>query len=205
MEREFILSDYFVSIQGEGATVGSAALFIRFAGCNQQCIFCDESFKGKFNEKYQFDWPTLIALIDSVDCDVVVTGGEPLLQLKEHDLDVIATHLGPTGRKLLVETNGSIMSRPMQPNVYFTISPKGNFDEDWYKTEHDREVTWKILVDENGTLSNIPLSVLLETEKVFLQPLWGNEQALQKAIELVKQYPQSCRLSVQLHKYIGVM
>ena len=98
------LNEIFYSIQGETSLVGRPAVFIRLAGCNMRCAWCDTSYAWEEGEHTDIDnichsvmnYPTGIA---------VITGGEPLIQ---KDTVSLAERLSESGWKVLVETNGSM-------------------------------------------------------------------------------------------------
>ena len=71
------VNDIFYSLQGEGHNVGRAAVFIRFAGCNLRCPFCDTEFES-FREMTADEIIEAIAPFESRF--VVLTGGEPTLR-----------------------------------------------------------------------------------------------------------------------------
>jgi 7-carboxy-7-deazaguanine synthase len=134
--RRLRISESFVSIQGEGPSNGEPAAFLRLAGCNLTCVWCDT--------KYSWDWATysrsdvtriatvselvseLRALIPQSVKLLVLTGGEPLLQqlalidalsaLRDHRPDV----------RFEVETNGTVAPRPELGALIekFVVSPK---------------------------------------------------------------------------------
>src|SRR5262245_15455258 len=107
--------EIFASIQGEGVTAGVPSVFVRLAECHLRCTFCDT--------KYTWDWDhhdraAQVAEVepdDVVRCaveragtavkNVVLTGGEPLLQ--QDDLAVVARALRTAGHRIEVETSGS--------------------------------------------------------------------------------------------------
>ena len=72
------INEIFYSLQGEGRNVGRAAVFVRFAGCNLQCSFCDTDFSS-YREMSEED--IVDAVMSFPARFVVLTGGEPTLQL----------------------------------------------------------------------------------------------------------------------------
>jgi len=110
----YYVNDIFCSIQGEGPRVGHPAVFIRMSGCNLSCSFCDTDHRC-FTEYSEAD---LVAAVlertkdfgGGMDC--VITGGEPLLQLKPQLVDSL--HM--LGFEVTIETNGSValMNTPVR-------------------------------------------------------------------------------------------
>jgi 7-carboxy-7-deazaguanine synthase len=132
----FAVKEMFYSLQGEGRHAGRPAVFCRFTGCNlwsgresdratAACNFCDTDFVG-VDGGGRFDGPQ--ALADAVEHMwggvggqrfVVLTGGEPLLQVD----DTLIAALHERGFEVAIETNGTLpVSSPID---WITVSPKG--------------------------------------------------------------------------------
>jgi organic radical activating enzyme len=105
------VNEMFLSFQGEGPTIGLPTLFLRFAGCNLKCSYCDTDF-----ENYrEFSVQQVISLIESKNHDraklISLTGGEPLLQDPE-ELFALMNKLHWNGEySFLVETNATLPQR----------------------------------------------------------------------------------------------
>jgi organic radical activating enzyme len=123
--------EYFYSIQGEGLKIGIPSYFIRFAGCNINCPWCDT--------KYSWDKSSAIAKTLDLESDlrqnypkcreVVFTGGEPLLY--QYDIFMFMKKLDVTELadpyNFTIETNGSIAPAPglaFRKNILWSVSPK---------------------------------------------------------------------------------
>jgi 7-carboxy-7-deazaguanine synthase len=96
------ICEMFRSIQGEGITIGSVTFFIRTAGCNLTCSWCDTVYARSGGEEM---FVRDILKHAKNDRNVCVTGGEPLLQKEMNDL---LNALLKEGKKIVLETNGSI-------------------------------------------------------------------------------------------------
>lgn len=207
----YAVKEMFLTLQGEGGQSGRAAVFCRFAGCNlwsgreqdragAVCTFCDTDFVGtdgtgggRFG-----DAEDLAAAIAAVwgaptrERMVVLTGGEPLLQL---DAPLISALHGQ-GFFIAVETNGTL------------AAPAG---VDWLCVSPKADAT---LVQRSGQELKLvyPQAGVdparfegLDFERFYLQPMDGEtrEANTQSAIAYCLAHPR-WRLSMQTHKYLGI-
>ena len=107
MDRDALIEicELFYSIQGESSYAGYPCFFIRFAGCNLRCTYCDTRYAYD-GERLSYSIGRILAELDNYPGVLVeLTGGEPLLQRGIYPL---FTELLAAGRKVLLETNGSI-------------------------------------------------------------------------------------------------
>ena len=110
----------FLSVQGEGHWVGTPMAFVRLAGCNLACPFCDTDHEGRRSVSCDQLVREVRALVEGTVVDrVVVTGGEPTVQ----DLDALVIALFNRGLAVHVETNGTSEFKT-SPVVWLTVSPK---------------------------------------------------------------------------------
>lgn len=117
------------TFQGEGPSTGRRAVFLRMAMCNLKCTWCDTKYTwdwehySRTNEVHLLTANTVAKMLDGKDprreCILVVTGGEPLLQMKN-----LADLIGPMNRAVEFETNGTIAPSMFGEDVYYNVSPK---------------------------------------------------------------------------------
>ena len=187
------LAEIFYSLQGEGTFVGTPALFVRLAGCNLSCDFCDTDYSLKFFASV----PDVLERLreEGGDCPMVVlTGGEPLAQ--EATLELVDALRGER-RRVHIESNGSIET-PLPDDVWLTISPKGPLSD--RMAERANEV--KLIVDKR-----VPLEWVERFPRdtpIFLQPEGNKPPNVALAVEAAKEYPERLKLSLQTHKFIGI-
>jgi 7-carboxy-7-deazaguanine synthase len=190
------LAEIFYSLQGEGSFAGTPAVFVRLAGCNLACDFCDTDYSLKF-----------IASVDEVvrrvrdaggDCPmVVITGGEPFAQ--RETLDLIAA-LRADGRRVHVESNGTIpVDRELPGDVWLTVSPKERLDAGMARRANEA----KLIVDRRVPREWVQTFAQLGTP-IFLQPEGNKPENVALAVEAAKSEPALFRLSLQTHKFIGI-
>ena len=178
------INDIFCSIQGEGHNTGRAAVFVRFAGCNLKCPFCDTDFDD-FRE--MSDMEILAEMERYAPRLAILTGGEPTLQTDSTFVDLLHKH----GFEVAMETNGTNI--PADNIDWIACSPKG-------KTAIRRcdELKCVFTCPDDADTHGI------EASYYYLQPcdmgdLSLNRQITDNCIEYIKQHPQ-WRLSLQTHK-----
>jgi len=128
-ETKMKINEIFFSIQGEGPQLGMPAWFIRFSGCNLDCSFCDSKY-AKDGQELTTD--QIIKNIETVEnlstagnCNnVILTGGEPLLQPA---LPILITKLTQHQKKIYIETNGTLYLPEIIGFATFIVSPKLDF------------------------------------------------------------------------------
>ena len=97
------VNEIFHSIQGESTYVGRACVFVRLAGCNPRCTYCDTTYAYEAGEELEIG--SIIDRVASYQCHLVsVTGGEPLIQEKT---PALIRRLLEQGHEVLLETNGT--------------------------------------------------------------------------------------------------
>lgn len=182
------VNDIFYSLQGEGRNTGRAAIFIRFAGCNLKCPFCDTDF-AQYEEMSDEDILNRIKSYPSRF--VVLTGGEPSLQVDRQLVDLLHKH----GYELAMETNGT---HPIVDGIdWITCSPKGN-------TVIKRCNELKCIFEET-TLEPDDHGIIAEYK--YLQPCdvqntERNAQIVKRCFDYILQHPE-WRMSLQTHKLVG--
>ncbi len=222
------VNSIFFTLQGEGHNTGRAAVFVRFAGCNLRCPFCDTAFDS-FTEMSADDILSAMLQVAGGPATkerplmAVLTGGEPTLQVDEALVDLLHQH----GYYVAMESNGT---RPAPRNLdWLTVSPKsGEWREkrgEWRVESGERSEEWrgarqpdelKVVFDEqtNPEAFLSPLSSLhsplssLPSPLLYLQPCDTGDQERNAAIvkscvDYIKEHPW-WRLSLQTHKLIGI-
>ena len=191
------VNEIFYSLQGEGYYSGTPAVFVRLSGCNLRCPFCDTRHESgrEMSEK------EIVEAVGQYPArHVVVTGGEPALQLTESLVDA----LHAAGRYVAVETNGT---HPLPDNVdWVTLSPKSAFVDgaEVMLTRADEiKVIYDGIHDPDLQLANSQFSILR-----FLQPCdtgdaARNRQITAATVEYIKCHPE-WRLSLQIHKILNI-
>lgn len=210
----YAVKEIYATLQGEGANVGRAAVFLRFAGCNlwsgleadradAVCNFCDTDFvgmdgqgggrfgaAGELARRTRAIWD--VAHGSRLAPFVVATGGEPLLQLDA----ALVTTLHDEGFQIAVETNGTVA--PPENIDWLCVSPKADAR---LMVESGEEL--KLVYPQAAAVPEAFEG--LDFKHFFLQPLDGPEQPrhLAAARDYCLSHPK-WRLSLQAHKLIGM-
>ena len=193
------INEIFYSLQGEGRNTGRAAVFVRFAGCNLRCPFCDTEF-DTYREMSAEEILTEINSLSPQTTDsrplIVLTGGEPTLQVDEGLIDL----LHQDGFEVAMESNGT---RPAPANLdWLTVSPKQK-----PVRQHCNEV--KVVFDEGSDPEELIQPLTSDSRPLlYLQPCDTGDAERNKAITracvmYIMKHPQ-WRLSLQTHKLIDI-
>ncbi len=215
----------FSSLQGEGVHVGKSAYFIRLAGCNVECPWCDT--KDSWQEKTH-GLESITELSEEAAnayskgaSMLVITGGEPL----QHNLQTLCE---------IVKNKTSTKNRISMPihletsGVYdlsglinwITLSPKRHYHPKKKLLQMCDELKVVIHTKEDISFAEEMAKQAIEEKKndypknsnsnrklvqphMFLQPGWKSEEGKKLAIEYIKSHPK-WRLSLQVHKWIGL-
>mgnify|MGYP001586651796 CR=1 FL=1 len=121
------ISEIFFSIQGESSYAGLPCIFIRLAGCNLRCIYCDTVYAQDVEDGYGMSIDDILHEIKKFKCKIVeITGGEPLMQ--DETIPLIKKLLAK-GCKVLLETNGTINLKDIDKRVVkiMDIKTPGSF------------------------------------------------------------------------------
>jgi 7-carboxy-7-deazaguanine synthase len=191
----YAVKEIVKTLQGEGAQAGRPAVFCRFAGCNLACSFCDTDFTG--GQSYV----SAELLVEAIEQTwqggrdhrfVVLTGGEPLLQVDGTLIEQLHTR----GFEIAVETNG--MFEAPAGIDWLCVSPKSR---DGLKLDHGDEL--KLVYPQD----DVPPEAFahLAFRRFSLQPMDGPALAdnTARAIAYCLAHPQ-WQLSLQTHKYLGI-
>lgn len=210
----YSVKEIFYTLQGEGLRAGRPAVFCRFAGCNlwtgreedrasATCRFCDTDFVGT-DGTLGGKFARAAALADRIMAQwpagqehryVVLTGGEPLLQVDAALIDALHAHRF----EIAVETNGTVAAPPGLD--WICVSPKAGAG--WVQRQgHEL----KLVYPQPGLLPGDVAAVAdLDFDHRLLQPMDGplQRQNTRAAIAYCQAHPE-WRLSVQTHKVLDI-
>ena len=198
----------FVSIQGESTHAGRRCFFIRLAGCNLRCNYCDTPYAWQGGTLTAVDELTAAAVNSGTEI-VEVTGGEPLI----HDETVILLRkLLDAGLEVLLETNGSVDISGVPPAVRKILdcktpgslmAEKNLFTNYQFLQKHD-EIKFVVTSKEdfNWSLQVIEKYKLAEkTANLIFSPVWG-AVGFEELAQWVVECGKPVRMQLQMHKLI---
>lgn len=189
----------FYTIQGEGFHQGKAAYFIRLAGCDVGCVWCDVKESWDKNAYPEQSIDEIIAGAKKYPISLsVITGGEPAL----YNLDKLTKSLHRQGFQTNIETSGSSLITGDWDWV--CISPKKFKPPLHENLQKANEL--KIIVYNQSDLAWAEKYAGLVTPacKLYLQPEWSKANVITPSIiDYIKKNPK-WELSLQIHKYINV-
>ncbi|MCD8303262.1 MAG: 7-carboxy-7-deazaguanine synthase QueE [Prevotellaceae bacterium] len=186
------VNEIFYSIQGEGAHTGLPAVFLRLAGCNRNCPFCDTDF-GRFAEMTEQE---IVERAQEFPAkNIIVTGGEPLLQLTAS----LTRALKTAGFSIHLETNGTLPLPEGAEVDWVTCSPKGGEEPHVQRIDELKIVYWGQDVSQYETTK----SRLKSLQPVDTGDASRNEEIRSKTLDYVLKHP-IWKLSMQTHKILNV-
>jgi len=188
------INEIFYSIQGEGARAGSANVFIRFAGCDQSCVFCDTGANTGISLTLAQVCHQVVPLLTREPRNVILTGGEPALQYDKSFHDMLRT----AGVSLIaIETNGG--TRLKARVDWITCSPKVPEEQVAANFGMNGVDELKYVYEPGGLLPRPKVAA----DHYYLSPVFRgrcvSQEALWQCIDLVKANPR-WKMSVQQHK-----
>ncbi len=200
------VTEIFYSIQGESSFAGRPCVFVRLAGCNLRCRWCDSEYTFTGGDK--LDLEAVLETVRAFGCPLVeVTGGEPLAQPEAFEL---IRRLCEEGLQVLIETSGSIDITPVDPRARIILDIKcpgsgeskknrwANLDE---LRPHD-EIKFVVAdrADYEWARAVIRERALQRWTLLF-SPVWA-ELDLKPLAEWILEDRLPARLQTQLHKHI---
>lgn len=189
----------FYTIQGEGSWTGTAAYFIRLAGCDVGCFWCDvkESWVPTEDQYKTCEEVAADALAAGAE-KVVVTGGEPTI----YDLSELTETLHAAGLQVHIETAGPY--ELIGDLDWVCLSPKKFLKPTDSIYEKVDELKVVIYNDDDFKWAEQHAARCPESTQLYLQAEWSRrDQNYAKIVQYVKENPK-WKISVQTHKYLDI-
>lgn len=192
---KFAINETFFSIQGEGFWAGTPAYFIRLQGCSVGCSWCDTKNSWNFSDE-KISYTDIVRQIPFNVRHVVITGGEPF----EHSIRKLLKAIDLTGRQVQIETSGCF---DVEKPGWITVSPKRFKPLSMQALRTADEIKHVVTCEEDiRWMKEEVLPHISNYIPIFLQPVSNGKRAIQICIDECKR--SGYRLSLQMHKFIGV-
>lgn len=170
--------EIFKSIDGEGKRTGQIVTFIRLAGCNLRCCYCDTTYSFDVSKAQEMSIDEIIECVSNFNCPkITLTGGEPLIH---KDVVELLKQLGELNYQVNIETNGSIDLRPFiqlrdryNYDIFFTVDYKS-----LYSGENDK-------MNENSF-------IFLDPDKDIVKCVIANKYDFDNALEYLDGFNLDC-------------
>jgi organic radical activating enzyme len=207
--KSLFTSEIFKGIQGEGFHSGNTAVFVRFAGCNLKCTFCDTKYARKMANSVEWFSEDLAKVVikELGKCKfVVLTGGEPMMQ-HGWALKLFIDELKDNGVYVAIETNGTLKFDKEDFYIdWVTVSPKNDFF-----MQHGDEL--KVLVSGEFKEEDLKMYEKCKFKYFYLQPILPEYFNGNSDLQFIRdKYTQveglildnpKWKMSFQLHKLMG--
>jgi len=180
------ISEIFYSVQGEGPQVGMPAWFIRTCGCNLNCDYCDSKYAWKNGTKISIK--DIKKQINNGCKNVIITGGEPLLQEDLFDL-----MKGLINKNVYVETNGTIYKSNIIGFAKFVVSPKLQFlNPNYLKVlkKWANHATFKFVIGDRIDFDRAVrlCGELHKKDNIYFMPLGTKQEELLKTMKRLSKW-----------------
>lgn len=201
--------EIFKSIEGEGKRQGELCTFIRLAGCNMRCPYCDTKYSYDNSEVKTMTLDTVIdKIIKSQVKNITITGGEPLLQAKE----IISLVNCLPDFEFNIETNGTIARPFSKRNLFYTVDykmpsskSKIGINLNWLHQFTKKDVI-KFVVSNKDELDMMRDFIKLNADKIpkhiYVSPVFNDIEPADIVEYLKERNLIQVKLQLQIHKFI---
>ena len=198
-EQSYPIMEIFYTIQGEGAWSGNASYFVRLAGCDVGCAWCDVKESWDASKYPSLTTDQIIEKFEPTNCKmVVITGGEPAM----YNLTDLTNGLKNKGFKVHIETSGAY---PLNGTFdWVCFSPK-KFKKPIEKFGAIADELKVVVFNKSDfEWAETYRNDVGESCKLYLQPEWDKSDSIKELlVNYVKNNPE-WNVSLQTHKYLGI-
>lgn len=211
------VNEMFYSIQGESTYTGLPCMFIRLAGCNLRCSYCDTNYALKESDGEDKTIEEIVewarGIYEETGCNLIeVTGGEPLLQAEEL-IELCEELNNEINAQILIETNGSVNLENIKLSTSYTTfimdvkTPSSkmhtqNILENLNLLCLDDEVKFVVGSQEDLEFMTEVLTQYDTDAQILVSPIWGAELKWDEIAEYIKYHHPQIRMQIQMHKLI---
>lgn len=199
------IAEIFTSLQGEGLTSGYPTIFIRLAGCNLSCSYCDTPASRQGGTVMDVDEVAARALAEKPH-HVCITGGEPLLQ--KNEVAELSRRLISAGKKVSIESNGTLPFDGLPDEVSICMDVKcpssGERSDIDLLADLRSTDSVKFVVGTDDDLQYAEKIIMTHqiAADIFISPVYGTDYQRIASYILSRNLP--ARMQLQLHKFIGL-
>lgn len=208
--------EIFGSIDGEGKRTGQLATFIRLAGCNLRCCYCDTTYSFNVNEATEMSVNEIVKKCQEIGYhNITLTGGEPLIH---KDVKSLIFDLGARGFQVNIETNGSVdlsefiaLRYKYDLDVFFTVDFKTLYSgmrnkmnrNSFVGLDIEKDIV-KCVVANRADMDDALqyLDSLNEKFNIWFSPVFGKIEPKEIVEYAIEHKRQDITTQVQLHKII---
>lgn len=201
------INEIYYSVQGESTFAGFPCIFIRLTWCNLRCTYCDTEYA--FYEGKEMTFQQIKDEIKKYDCRLVeITGGEPLVQKRVHQL---MTELSDEGYNVLIETGGSLPIQDIDPRVTVIMDLKCPSSGMMHKNRYENlkylkptdELKFVIGSEEDYTWAKetIQQHQLSDKCRLLFSTVFSSFTP-KELVDLILRDNLPVRFQLQMHKYI---
>ncbi len=208
-DEEVVLSELYVSLQGEGTRAGLPCAFVRLTGCGLRCRWCDTAYAFEGGERRPIE--EVVADVGQRGVDLVLlTGGEPL---EQPGCLSLAARLCDAGHTVLVETGGHVDTSALDPRVVRIVDvkcpgsgmSKRNRLQDLGLLRATDEVKF-VVADRTDFDFACEVARAQDLQQVgcalLFSPVHGELDPARLASWILEAGPRGARMNLQLHKYV---
>ena len=207
--------EIFGSIDGEGKRTGQLATFIRLAGCNLRCCYCDTTYSFDCNKATEMSIDDIIDECIKIGYhNITLTGGEPLIH---KDVKSLIINLCKEGFQVNIETNGSIDLQPFinlrkenNLDLFFTVDYKTKYSKMNHKMninsflnlDINKDIVKCVVANEDDMDDALEYLDKIGKFNIWFSPVF-NEIEPKEIVEYVeKHFREDITIQIQLHKII---
>lgn len=208
MNDKLYINEIFYSLDGEGSRAGFPAVFVRLAGCNLRCDYCDTTYAMKEDAGEEMTIAQILNRIGFYHCDyITLTGGEPLLNDTAFEL---VKAMDEAGYHVTIETNGSVDISKALDHASICMdwkTPSSGMNDDMLKSNlrllRPQDVLKIVLRRSDLSYTDVFIHTNILSCPIYLSPVYG-EIPLDELAEYVKLYrgQNKIRMQLQIHKII---
>ena len=223
MTTRYKINELFETLQGEGSFTGQPSIFLRLQGCPVGCSWCDTKHTWEIHPELEINSKQLLSKSEETEQwsnlslddiakifnqqgfkakHIVITGGEPCMV----DLTELCLYFEAQGYSCQVETSGTFEIR-VSEQCWVTVSPKvnmrGGYEILASAMQRANEIKHPVATEQHiDDLKALLTQHNVEDKQIYLQPISQKQRATELAIATCIE--NNWRLSVQVHKYIGI-